>query len=68
MPGNYEQIEDLKICDLILLVQTLLMLASGIQLEGWCHDMKFIWAHIILGLGFIMIALVICHTTKRQIF
>ena len=50
----------LKICDWSLIAVTVLMLASGIQLEilsGESHP--WIWAHIILGL--IFLALILWH-------
>lgn len=45
----------LKICDWALLPVTVLMLASGVQLEGWWLGMSYIWIHIALGLLFFLL-------------
>lgn len=45
--------EQLKICNYLLLVITVVTLASGIQLEVLAGSSQFwVWAHVILGLLF----------------
>ena len=49
----------LKICDWSLLVVTLLMLASSVQLEAFLPAVRWVWVHIALGCAFF--ALIIWH-------
>lgn len=50
-----KKLTKLKICDWLLLVVSVLMLASSIQLEGWWLGMSFIWTHIAVGIVFFLL-------------
>ncbi|MCM1309537.1 MAG: hypothetical protein NC301_00745 [Bacteroides sp.] len=50
-----DKLTKLKICDWLLLVVTLAMLASSIQLYGWWLGMGFICLHIALGIIFFLL-------------
>lgn len=49
----------LKICDWSLLIATLLMLASSVQLEAFLPAVRWVWVHIALGCAFF--ALIVWH-------
>ena len=49
-----KKITKLKICDWLLLVVMVMVLASSIQQEGWWLGLPFVWLHIALGIVFFL--------------
>ncbi len=54
-----KKIVKLRICDYLLAILSVLILASGIQLEGWWLGMTFIWLHLAVGIAFM--GLIVWH-------
>jgi len=49
------KLTELRVCDRTLLAASVIILASGIQLEGWWLGMCFIWFHIAAGVTFFLL-------------